>query len=711
MPLSGTHPVAADWTTPRRRVLEALVARVIDGAPEADTARLTVTAEVQRRIASLSPSKQRDLLRALDLLDSRVAGLATIGRPVGFASATATQQSAWLWSWGQSRIPQLRTAYQAFRRLSLGAHYSTPSVGAAIGYPGPLHSRAPLVAWEGSIPNDSVPGQPRPADASGPVARGQADLRRELKASNPPVGVVTGSMIDRDTHRTADVVVIGTGAGGAVAAARLAEAGLEVVILEEGGYFSAADFTELEAPLAEQLYADGALRATDDLAVQLLQGRSVGGSTTINWMIMLRTPEFVLDEWQRRFGLHDYSSAAMASVFERVERDVHAQPVPDDAHSPNNRVILDGARQLGWRASTAIINAKGCVRSGFCGIGCRYDAKQGTLLTYIPRALALGARLYSDARVDRMEVRERDAGVSTAPLKRVHAVVRSSGGVRHALTIDTPLVVVAGGAVGTPVLLQRSGLGGGAVGRFLRLHPTTATVGVFDRPIVGSSGIPLSTMCDEHLQWQQSDYGFWLECPPFLPGLGAVAVSGFGPSHANLMRQFATLSSVIALTRDGADVEHSSGGVQLQHNGDVSIHYNLAAADALRVQASIEAAARLQLAAGAREVHTLHAKPIVVRNEADLVNIRRAPVSANRVTLFSAHVNGTCRMGTNASTAACTPEGERFGARGVYVADGSLLPTALGVNPQSTIMALATIVSERIAARYGSAHHPQREYA
>ncbi len=708
MPLSGTNHVAVDWTASRHRVLEAIVARVLDGAPGAASALHGVVAEVQRRVASLSARKQRDLMRALDLLDSRVAGLATIGRPVGFAQASAVQQANWLWSWAESRVPPLRTAYQAFRRLALGAHYSTPSVSAAIGYRGPLHTRDIAVAWEGSLPNegraDGVDNLLRP------VARGRVDHRRERPASPPPAGVVTGAMIDGDTHRSADVVVIGTGAGGAVAAARLAEAGLEVVVLEEGGYFSAADFSEQEAPLAEQLYADGALRATDDLAVQLLQGRAVGGSTTINWMIMLRTPDFVLDEWQRRFGLHDYTSAAMASAFERVEREVNAQPVPEDAHSPNNRVILDGAKQLGWRATTATINAKGCVRSGFCGIGCRYDAKQGTLLTYIPRALGFGATLYSDARVERIEIRERDSGTGTAPRKRVHAAVRR-GSTSHQLTIDAPLVVVAGGAVGTPVLLQRSGLGGGGVGRFLRLHPTTATVGVFDREIVGSSGIPLSTMCDEHLQWQQSDYGFWLECPPFLPGLGAVAVSGFGPSHASLMQQFTRLSSVIALTRDGAEVEHSSGGVQLQHNGDVSIRYELAAADAVRVQASIEAAARLQLAAGAREVHTLHARPMIVRNDADLLHVRRAPVSANRLTLFSAHVNGTCRMGTNASIAGCTPDGERFGARGVYVADGSLLPTALGVNPQSTIMALATIVSERIAARYGSAHHPQREYA
>ncbi len=696
---------APGWKTQREAALRAVVARLLEGAPEHHAAIPRVAREVRRRIDGLPEHKRRDLWLALDLLRSRLVGLVTLGRPVGFAQASSAQQDRWLTSWSRSPVAPLRTAFQAFRRLTLGAHYGAPSVAAAIGHLGPLHLREPSTAWEGPLPNEASISGTLETRADGAVARGNVSLRRTLTPTVAPAGVVVGSSITADRHRTADVVVIGSGAGGAVAAARLAEAGLEVVVLEEGGYYTAADFTETEVPLAEQLYADGALRATDDLAVQMLQGRSVGGSTTINWMIMLRTPDFVFDEWQRLFGLTDYSAAAMASVFARVEEEVHAKPVPDDAHSPNNRIILDGARALGWHASSAIINAKGCVRSGFCGIGCRYDAKQGALLTYIPRALAHGATLYADVRAHRIEVRERDRGTGAAPLKRVHAVVidRRSGVARHALTIDAPLVVMAGGAVGTPVLLQRSGLGGGGVGRFLRVHPVSATVADFDHEILGSTGIPLSTMCDEHLRWQGSDYGFWLECPPFLPALGAVAAPGFGAAHAALMQRFRHLSSVIALTRDGADTRTSSGNVSLRRDGAVSIRYALTAADAQRVQASIEAAARLQLAAGAREVRSLHTQPLVARREADLKAFSRASVRANDVGLFTAHVNGTCRMGTDARIAGANPDGERFGARGVFVCDGSLLPTALGVNPQSTIMALATVVSERLAARYGPA--------
>jgi choline dehydrogenase-like flavoprotein len=693
-PSTPAPPATAGWSARQRSTLTAVVSRMLDGAPLADARLAAVVSEVERRASRLAPHQQQELRQVLDLLDRRLVALASIGRPVPFVRATAAAQTRWLTAWSASPVPALRSAFQAFRRLALGVHYSDAAVTAAIGHAGPLHRRAPEVAWEGPLPNDST------ASPDGPVAIGDTDLRRTIAPAAPPAGVVRGADGSGDVHRTADVVVIGTGAGGAVAAERLARAGFEVVLLEDGALHQAADFCETEATLAEQLYADGAMRATDDLAVQLLQGRAVGGSTTINWMIMLRTPDFVLDEWQRAHGVSGFEAATMAPVFDRVEREVHARLVSDDAHSPNNRVILDGARALGWRARAAVINAKGCVRSGFCGIGCRYDAKQGTLLTYVPRALAAGATLYADARADRIEVLERDGGRGTAPRKRVHATVRH-GTRTHALTIDAPLVVVAAGAVGSPVLLQRSGLGGGAVGQYLRLHPTTATIGIFDQEIVGSAGIPLSTMCDEHGQWNGTPYGFWLECPPFLPSLGAVAAPGFGHAHAARMSQFRHLSSVIALTRDGAETRTSSGGVQLTRDGRVSIRYALTSPDAARVRASIEAAAQLQLAAGAREVHTLHTTPIVVRRPSELSQIRQASVRANRVGLFSAHVNGTCRMGGDARTAATSPEGERYGARGVYVCDGALLPTAPGVNPQETIMALATLVSERLAARYG----------
>jgi choline dehydrogenase-like flavoprotein len=500
--------------------------------------------------------------------------------------------------------------------------------------------------------------------------------------------------------RRADAVVIGTGAGGAVAAARLAASGYDVVMLEEGGYYAASDFTASEAHLTEQLYAEGALRSTDDLSVSMVQGSSVGGSTTVNWMIMLRTPAYVLEQWARESGVHGMSPAEMAPVFARIEQEVHARDVPLDAHSPNNRLILDGAAKLGWRATTASINATGCIRCGHCGVGCWHDAKQSTSRTFVPTALAAGATLYADAQVMRIELRERDGGQGTPPLKRVHATVRGPDCVPRTITIDAPIVVSAGGAIGTPVLLQRSGLGGGGVGSWLRLHPTSAVFGRYDRPIGVSTGISLSSMSDEFIRWNNTDYGFWLQCPPMLPSFSAVALPGFGATHADLMRHLGQLGVFIALTRDGADTTTSSGRVSVDRRGRTSIRYRLTQDDALRVRASLMAAARLHLANGASEVGTLHTAPVRMRREADLAQLDQVSLAPNDMGLFSAHVNGTCRMGTDPRTSGATPDGERHGVRGLYISDGSLLPTALGVNPQETIMAVTSVLAERMATRH-----------
>ncbi|MEJ7810596.1 MAG: GMC family oxidoreductase N-terminal domain-containing protein [Gemmatimonadaceae bacterium] len=451
--------------------------------------------------------------------------------------------------------------------------------------------------------------------------------------------------------------------------------------------------------MTPRLYADAGTRATRDLSVSILQGRVVGGGTTVNWLITLRTPEWVLDEWARDHGAEGMRPGEMAPVFDLVEREVHARTVPDDAHSPSNRALLDGARRLGWRAGAVKINTRGCVRAGTCGLGCRHGARQGAAEVYVPRALRAGARLYTDVRVERVEVVERDgASRGGAPRKRVRATVldRASGRAVGRLTVEAPIIVLAAGAVGTPAILLRSGLGGPAVGRYLRLHPTSAVVGEYDREMYGAAGIPLSAMCDEFVRGERG-YGFWIECPPLYPALASSVVPGFGARHRAVMERFPRLAPMIVLIRDGADVTASNGSVRVDRRGRPVIRYRLGDADRRTLIAGIKATARLHLAAGAREAITLHARECRVRSETELALIERQSYGPNRLALLSAHVNGTCRFGTDARASTCTPDGRVRGAAGIYVADGSLLPTALGVNPQETIMAVATVIARRIA--------------
>ncbi len=596
-----------------------------------------VSAAVDAWLAEAPPHVRADAATALRLFALTAGGFGS------FAGAAPEARIAALRRWERSSIPLQRTVFQLLRRTALAAAYT------------------------------AAPGAPGPTAAT--------------RSAVPPQAVVSGARMRAALHIDADVVVIGSGAGGACAAARFAEAGRRVVVLEKGAWVRGDALVHDEARGSRRLWADAALRATDDLAYTLLQGEAAGGGTVVNWMMMLRLPPWVRDEWARRFG---FDPSGLDAAYARIEQEVGATDVVD--HTPNNRLLLDGARALGWAATEGRINARGCVRCSWCSTGCQYGAKQDALEVWLPRAFARGATLYTEAtvrRIQRLEPGRRGT-------KRVLAAVRGPEGIVP-LTVTAPTVVVAAGAVGTPVLLERSGLGGGAVGRWLRLHPTTAVVGRYDRPIAADTGAPMTATVDEHL-YGRDGYGFWLQCPPLSPGLAAVALPGFGPRHAEMMSGIRNYGAFIALTRDGADGDRDTGQVRARRDGGVSIRYSLGPKDRANVLASITAAARLHLAAGAHEVFTLHTDPVRVRDASELPAIARAPFAPNTCGMFSAHVNGTARMGTDPTTSAVSPDGERHGAPGVYVMDGSILPTGLGVNPQATILAMATLLSERAIA-------------
>ncbi|MCU0622261.1 MAG: GMC family oxidoreductase [Gemmatimonadaceae bacterium] len=668
----------------QRATLDALAATVVPIAATPEGGGVAVATLVAERLARFPADKRRDLLRALTVFGHPLASLLTTGRLRRFAARDADGRAAMLETWLTSRLALCRTIAQGLRRLLLALYYGDPRSHAGIGYLGPYHERVPAFPWEGPVPGT-------PSDDE-PVARGPAP---QLPPPTP-TPALTRPGATAPLPRSADVVVIGTGAGGAVAACRLAEAGRRVVMLEAGPLVQSDEFSEQDAALTERLWADQGLRATDDLSLIMAQGTAVGGSTTINWMIMLRAADHVLLEWKQRFGTVGMAPYEMADAYARIEAEVHARLVPDDAHSPSNRLILDGAKALGWSARAGHINAKGCLRCGFCSTGCRYEARQGMLVTFVPRALAAGATLVPDARAERIEVVE----AGPRGRKRV-TVVRTdpATGAPRTETIEAPVVVLAGGAVGTPLLLQRSGLGSPAVGRYLRVHPVSAVVGLYDRPIYSAGGIPLTTLCDEFSATGANGYGTWIETPPTHPTLLSAALPGFGADHRALMRRFPDLAALLVLTRDGAELDVSSGEVRARPDGTASIRYALTPTDARHLASGLEHAARLHLANGAQEILTTHTRPIRIRHEADLAAIGTASLAPNDVALFTAHVNGTCRLGVDPATSGANPDGQVHGVPGVYVMDGSLLPTGLGVNPQATIMAISSMLADRLLAR------------
>ncbi len=683
----------------QRRTLDALCRRIIPAAFAHGAGSVDVGSALEARLEHDNVLRGKVAL-LLTAFGSRICAVLFNGSYDRFESLDGSRQDAILRKWEESSLGLRRTVMQAFRKLILSTYYAMPEAHAEIGFRGPLYSRETEVEWEGALNGVSSDDEPIARAIAADIRTVHQHMAQDAANASErvPPGVTQFCDVSGDINISADVCVVGTGAGGATAAARLAEAGYDVVILEEGGYWREANFTEQEHEMVPRLYAERGNRATEDLGISLLQGRAEGGSTLVNWMIMLRAPEWVLAEWQRNHGTVGMSAREMADAYEIVENDVHARVVPADAHAPNNRVILEGAASSGWKSTEAKINARQCIRAGFCGLGCRYGAKQSTLLTYIPRALDAGARLYSDARVDRIRIAESGG---RAPVKEVSGEIidRETHAPRARFTVRAPIVVLAAGAVGTPAILQRSGLGGGGVGKFLRLHPTTAVVGRFDREMYGTAGIPQSALSDQFIR-ENNDYGFWIECPALLPGLASAAIPGFGASHRAIMEQFPNLASLIVLNRDGSDLGVSNGDVTAARNGSTRIRYKMSSSDSRTLAQGIRAAAQMQFAAGAREVLTLHSPQLQFTSPNELNRILSAPRGVNQLGLFSAHVNGTCRIGGDRSSSGCSPDGERYGAPGVFVADGSLFPTAPGVNPQNTIMALATIVAQRIMNRH-----------
>lgn len=679
----------------QRDTLEALCRTIVPHAFSEELSREDegLAAAVERRLAASDPAIARRVALALRVVGHPLSALITGGRLRRFAALSGAERDQALGTWRDSGVAQRRMIYQGLRRLILSTHYASREALAEVGWKGPLHARTPEFAWEGPIagsPSDDEPILRAAAEEPSGVAGAQSP-------PFDPRGITSARDRAEPTSLRAGVCVIGSGAGGAVVAARLAEQGHDVIVLEEGSRWNPLDFTEREADMMPRLYADGGLRATEDLSMTVLQGRAVGGSALVNWLVMLRTPEWVLDEWRRDHGAEGLTAAELAPVFARIEAETHTRCVPDDAHSPANRALLEGARALGWSARAGSINADGCVRAGTCGLGCRWDAKRGPATVYLPRAVRGGARLITECRVDRLEM----VGRGAQPLKRVHcsAVDRDTGQAVGRLTIESPVVVLAAGAVGTPSILLRSGLGGPATGRFLRLHPTTAVVGRYARTMYAAAGIPISAICDEFHSGADG-YGFWIECPPLYPAFASAALPGWGASHRGRMLEFERLGPLISLVRDGADRSRSSGDVRLDRRGAPRLRYRLTEADRRTLVRGVQAAATVHLSAGASEAFTLHERPHAVRSRVDIAELDRLDFSPNRFAMFSAHVMGSCRLGVDGATSVCMPDGAVRGVAGLYVADGSLLPTAPAVNPQETIMAVASVLAGRIGERH-----------
>ena len=540
--------------------------------------------------------------------------------------------------------------------------------------------------------------------------------------------IIEGRGVGQDLHETVDVCVIGSGAGGAVAAKELAQAGLSVVVLEAGENHDPTTFSQHAPEMLLRLFWDGGMRTTRDGSVLISQGQGVGGSTVHNLCYAVRVPDSILERWETEFGIRGLSPSDLSPSFDRVETTLAVKQIPEEQVNKLNQTIRRGAQAMRWRGTIQRHNRSRCPNcSADCLLGCPSSqpgiGKQSMAVSYIPQALKAGARLYTDCLVESIVVENaRVVGATArfrssdkpAPRQLEHARSRSIGAdvqtdssanvgnsrghKGYTLTVRSKAVVLAAGAINSPQLWLKSRLSdpGKQVGRNLHLHPAISVAGLFDEHIDAYQGIPQSFYVDHFLDLARYPDNGYLVMPAFGPmALVAVSMPSFGREHRDLMRAYRGIAALLVLLHD-----RSSGRVKVNRSGSPVIRYRLSRDDRASLIQGLIHGAQLLFAAGAKEIVLPYTRRVIIRRESNLEVIRQRGIVENDILITSSHPQGTLRMGRDPRRTVVDSTGEAHNVKGLFVVDASLFPSSIGVPPMLTIAAMADRIARRLATNW-----------
>ena len=489
-----------------------------------------------------------------------------------------------------------------------------------------------------------------------------------------------------------EVLVIGTGAGGGVVGTELAEAGVEVTFVEEGSYTPTSSFNPYLSQSAPRLYRDaGTTVILGKPPIPYIEGKAVGGSTVINGGMTFRAPTKVLEEWEKITGAPELGPKGLEDYFAAAEERVSAKTHIPEAMGDENRIMAQGAAKLGWKIEVNRRNQDRCVGSNNCIFGCPTGAKQSTLVSYMPRAMKAGARCLTEVRIEELLI---EGGRCVGAKGRAIDPVTQK--MSRRVTIRARRTVVAGGAVQTPYLLLKHKLGRASkqLGRNFLCHPNVKVVALYPYEVKGYQGIS---------QWSQvrefHDEGIVLADNMIPPG----AVASHLPTHG--LGAWEIMEAYNRMVVSGALVEDSiTGRVRRGPFGMPIVNYNISPYDHQRFIRGTKLLCELHFAMGADKVLLPFANLHEARSMDDLKDVEHKVKNPKHLELFTVHLMGTARMGASETDSVVDLDGQIWDLPGAYVADASVFPTAIGVNPQITIMALAKRVAARMLDTMGSAH-------
>jgi len=493
-----------------------------------------------------------------------------------------------------------------------------------------------------------------------------------------------------------DIVIIGSGAGGGTAAdvvSRETDPDTDILVLEGGPLWRHEQFTETERDMGRLYFSRGAKPSTN-LTVNLAAASAVGGSTVVYTGVSFRPPDRVMARWRDEFGLDVLSDDFVDGTLDEIEEDLNVHELPRDWDNDNNRLFKEACDDLGIPAKRLRLNLDGCEGLGFCNLGCRVGAKQGTMEVQLPRAVDRGVQLVHNAWVDRITRDTVHFTVQEAPPRTAPNVVAEGD---HQVSADT--IVVAAGALNTPALLQRSqdGLGwqNPNVGRYLTLHPTYNVNAIYPEAITNYRGFPKTWYVDEF----SGSEGYYLETSFYYPGVTAKNLPGFGAQHERFMRRYNQMMSILILADDPPRADNR---ITTDRSGDPVLDYTVPEPVRPALAKGLRRSARIFMAAGCTEMMLPGCrKEVLMPEDEDQLDTLITPDTLNfhQSPLSSAHPQGGARMGADPAQTVVAPDGRLHGLDSVYVADASLFPTSVKVNPYETVMLLATHVAEQVADR------------
>jgi choline dehydrogenase-like flavoprotein len=502
--------------------------------------------------------------------------------------------------------------------------------------------------------------------------------------------IFDASTFSLPTALETDLCVVGSGAGGAMAAMAAAEAGLDVLVLEAGAHLTPRDMSQREEQMFPRLFWDSGGRTTKDRAVKIHQGRGVGGSTLHNLNLCKRVPDPILAQWRKANGLARLAPEVLDGLYSEVEQLLQVSDVEPSRWNRHNQLLADGCAKLGWKGGGLKHNRSGCVASGFCEVGCAFDAKNNAAKVLVPRLVRAGGQLVTHCQAVRLVYEGGEVKGVEAAVLDPHS--RQAIG---ALKIKAKRVCLSASATATAALLLRSGIPDPSrtTGNTLRIHPAVIVAGDFESPVRAWEGIPQSYECTEFLDLEREDgHRTWI-VPAFAHPVGtATMMPGHGAAHRAMMQRYPNLAVLTALIHD-----LTKGQVRPDGDLGVSIDYWPDEADREELAHGLWACARLLVAAGAREVIVPSARPLHFGPGDNLDGLKRFELKKGELDLVAVHPMSSVPMGDDPKRSAVDSEGRHHVVKNLWVADGSLFPTSIGGPPQLSIYALGLHVGRAIA--------------